>query len=118
MAEQLAKRFGHNPNVIGWQIDNEYDEVSFDPETKAQFQQWLKARYGTLDNLNTRWTTSYWSETYTAWNQVPIQTGYGNPGPAAELDAFCQRYMAELPAESARRDSRECRLAGSSSRRT
>jgi len=80
MAEQLAKRFGHNPNVVGWQIDNEYAEVSFDPETRAQFQQWLKNRYGTLDNLNARWTTSYWSETYFDWNQVPIQVGYGNPG--------------------------------------
>ena len=58
----MAKRFGHNPNVMGWQIDNEYSQVSYDPETRAQFQQWLKARYGTLDNLNARWTTSYWSE--------------------------------------------------------
>jgi beta-galactosidase len=80
MAEQLAKRFGHNPNVVGWQIDNEYAEVSFDADTKAQFQQWLKQRYGTLDNLNARWTTAYWSETYFDWNQVPIQVGYGNPG--------------------------------------
>jgi len=80
IAEQMAKRFGHNPCVIGWQIDNEYAEVSFDPETRAQFQQWLKARYGTLDNLNTRWTTAYWSQTYTAWDQIPIQVGYGNPG--------------------------------------
>ncbi len=80
IADQLAKRFGHNPYVLGWQIDNEYAEVSFDPETKGQFQQWLKARYGTLDNLNTRWTTAYWSETYTAWDQIPIQVGYGNPG--------------------------------------
>jgi len=80
MAGQLAKRFGHNPNVVGWQIDNEYAEVSFDPETRQQFQQWLKQRYGTLDNLNTRWTTAYWSETYFAWNQVPIQINYGNPG--------------------------------------
>jgi beta-galactosidase len=80
MAEQLAKRFGHNPNVVGWQIDNEYGDNSYDADTKAQFQAWLKTRYGTLDNLNTRWTTSYWSETYQNWNQVPIQTGYGNPG--------------------------------------
>ena len=54
--------------------------VSFDADTKAQFQQWLKARYGTLDNLNARWTTSYWSQTYSEWDQIPIQTGYGNPG--------------------------------------
>jgi beta-galactosidase len=80
IAEQLAKRFGHNPNVVGWQIDNEYGEVSFDAETRTQFQQWLKAHYGTLDNLNTRWTTEYWSEAYTSWDQIPIQTGYGNPG--------------------------------------
>ena len=80
MAEQLAKRFGHNPYVVGWQIDNEYAEVSFDADTKAQFQRWLKNRYGTLDNLNARWTTAYWSETYFDWNQVPIQVGYGNPG--------------------------------------
>ena len=80
MAEQLAKRFGHNPNVVGWQIDNEYGEVTFDAETQAQFQQWLKQHYGTLQNLNARWTTAYWSETYFAWNQVPIQVGYGNPG--------------------------------------
>ncbi|MGB7727650.1 MAG: beta-galactosidase [Candidatus Acidiferrum sp.] len=80
IAEEMAKRFGHNPNVLGWQIDNEYSDVSFDPQTRTQFQQWLKARYGTLDNLNARWTTAYWSETYTAWDQIPIQVGYGNPG--------------------------------------
>jgi beta-galactosidase len=80
IAVQLAKRFGHNPYVLGWQIDNEYSEVSFDPDTKTQFQQWLKARYGTLDNLNARWTTAYWSETYFNWDQIPIQVGYGNPG--------------------------------------
>ncbi len=80
MAEQLAKKFGHNPWVIGWQIDNEYSTNSFDEETKAQFQMWLKNRYGTLDNLNARWTTSYWSQTYFNWNQIPIETSYGNPG--------------------------------------
>ncbi len=80
MAEQLARRFGHDPNVIGWQIDNEYANESYGPSTQAQFQGWLKARYGTLDNLNTRWTTAYWSETYSDWSQIPIETSGGNPG--------------------------------------
>lgn len=80
IAEQMAKRYGRNPNVLGWQIDNEYAEVSYDAETRQQFQQWLKNRYLTLDNLNARWTTSYWSESYTAWDQIPIQVNYGNPG--------------------------------------
>lgn len=80
IAEQMAKRFAHNPHVLGWQIDNEYADESYDPDTKAQFQQWLKARYGTLDNLNARWTTAYWSQTYSDWSQIPIATRYGNPG--------------------------------------
>ena len=91
IAEQMAKRFGRNSLVLGWQIDNEYAEVSFDPETRSQFQQWLKARYGTLDSLNVRWTTAYWSQTYSSWDQVPIETDYGNPG----LLLSWQRFVSD-----------------------
>ncbi len=80
MAEKMSERFGRDPNVIGWQIDNEYANQSYDDATKKMFQDWVKARYGTLDNLNQRWTTAYWSETYQSWDQIPIQTKYGNPG--------------------------------------
>jgi len=80
IATKLAERYGHDPNVVGWQIDNEYGNESFDPETKAQFQEWLRAKYKTLENLNARWTTTYWSESYQDWSQIPIQEGYGNPG--------------------------------------
>ncbi len=80
IAERMAKRYGHNPNVIGWQIDNEYANLSYGPDVKKHFQDWLKVRYKTLDNLNTRWTTAYWSEAYTDWSQIPIQERYGNPG--------------------------------------
>ena len=109
IAEQLAKRFGHNPYVLGWQIDNEYSDISFDPDTKAQFQQWLKARYGTLDNLNARWTTSYWSETIFDWSQIPIQTQVRQSRPAAGLEAICQRYLAQLSEEPTGRHSRQFR---------
>ena len=80
IATRMAQRVGHNPYVIGWQIDNEYSDVSYDPQTRADFQQWLKQRYKTLDNLNTRWTTTYWSQTYNNWDQVPIEATKGNPG--------------------------------------
>jgi beta-galactosidase len=77
---QLAKRFGHNKNVIGWQIGNEYTDESFDPATRAQFQQFLKAKYNTLDNLNKQWSTAYWSQTYSDWSQIPMENANGNPG--------------------------------------
>ena len=34
IAEQMARRFGMNPHIIGWQIDNEYNSVSYDDETR------------------------------------------------------------------------------------
>jgi len=77
---QLARRFGHNPNVIGWQIGNEYTDESFDPATRVLFQQFLHEKYKTLDNLNRQWSTAYWSQTYTAWSQIPMQNSNENPG--------------------------------------
>ena len=80
VAEKMAERFGHDKNVIGWQIDNEYANESYGEADRARFQEWIKAKYKTLDNLNARWTTSYWSEAIQDWNQIPIQTSGGNPG--------------------------------------
>ena len=77
---QLAHRFGQNPNVIGWQIGNEYSDESFDPATRALFQQFLHDKYKTLDNLNHQWSTAYWSQTYTAWSQIPMKNSNENPG--------------------------------------
>ncbi len=112
MATRMATRFGHDPNVIGWQIDNEYANESYGDNTKLQFQDWLKARYGTLDNLNARWTTNYWSETYTNWNQIPIQTSYGNPGLLLSWKRFVSDtwrgyQRVQLDAIKAHRDPRQ-----------
>ncbi len=80
IAEQLARRFGHDPDVIGWQIGNEYTDESFDAATRRQFQEWLRRKYKTLDALNRDWTTAYWSQTYDRWDEIPLPAGAGNPG--------------------------------------
>jgi len=80
VAEQLAHRFGHDPNVIGWQIGNEYTEESFDPGTRSQFDNWLQRKYRSLDALNHDWSTAYWSQTYDRWDEIPLPTQGGNPG--------------------------------------
>jgi len=79
VATQMAIALGRHQNVIGWQIDNEYWRTTFDPHTKERWADWLEKRYGTLDNLNAAWTTNYWSQAYTAWDQVPISGKWSNP---------------------------------------
>ncbi len=80
IASQLARRFGPHPAVVGWQIDNEYNQVSWDDTTRQAFQAWLQQRFGTLDTLNRAWSGAYWSEDYFDWSQVPLPHGNHNPG--------------------------------------
>jgi beta-galactosidase len=80
VAEELGRRFGANPSVIGWQIDNEYHRVCYCDRCRAQFHEFLAGRYGSLDVLNERWSTRYWSQTYSDWGQIPIPIGSHNPG--------------------------------------
>jgi beta-galactosidase len=80
IATVLADRFGANSNVIGWQVDNEYNRVCYCERCADRFRTYLGNRYGTLEVLNERWSTRYWSQTYSAWSQIPIPVGPHNPG--------------------------------------
>jgi beta-galactosidase len=88
IAGTLARHFGRNRHVIGWQIDNEYSVVSYDDETRRKFQEFLRSRYGTLARINDRWTTAYWSQTYTDWSEIPLPVGAHNPGLMLEFRRF------------------------------
>ena len=88
LVEAMAKRFGQHPNVIGWQIDNEFYRVCYCQRCQRHFQEFLRDRFKTLDNLNTCWSTAYWSQTYSSWEQIPIPIGPHNPGLQLEFKHF------------------------------
>jgi beta-galactosidase len=79
IAEQMAIHFGPNPNVVGWQLDNEYANPSFDPTAKEQFHRWLEKKYGTVAELNRRWATAYWAQTYDQFDEIPAREDGENP---------------------------------------
>lgn len=71
----LAKKFGAYSGVIGWHISNEIGGNGGDGSCHCAlcqnaFRTWLKEKYGSLDKLNAAWWTSFWSHTYTDWNQI------------------------------------------------
>jgi len=95
IVEAMAKHFGPNPNVIGWQIDNEYNRVCYCERCRQLFQNFLARKFGSLEALNEHWWTRYWSQTYTAWEQIPLPnsalptpTGLHNPGLMLEFKRF------------------------------
>jgi beta-galactosidase len=73
MIEQLARRYGGDSRVIGWQLDNEPRRfLDYGKDAPGRFREWLKARYGTIDALNTAWGNAFWSGTYTDFSQIDL----------------------------------------------
>jgi beta-galactosidase len=71
VAEAMAKRFGHHPSLIGWQIDNEFGGPFDQSEvTRRAFHDWLSAKYGSIDALNQAWGCAFWNTYYTSFEQV------------------------------------------------
>lgn len=96
---RLAERYGNNPTVIGWQIDNEpghYGTVDYSEDVQEKFRVWLRKKYGTIENLNKTWGNTFWSETYQNFYQVRLpnqQELPERPNPHAMLDL--NRFMAD-----------------------
>jgi beta-galactosidase len=89
IVSQMAARYCHHPSVIGWQIDNEFGERCYCPVCAGRFHQWLRQRYQSLETLNEKWGTEFWSHIYTEWEQIPLplKSG-GSPNPGLALDFF------------------------------
>ena len=74
---RLAQRYANHPAVILWHLSNEMSGSCWCPLCQEQWRGWLKEKYGTLDNLNKAWWTTFWSHRYTDWSQVEAPGGLG-----------------------------------------
>lgn len=91
ITQAIAQRYGKHPAVVAWQADNEYGchftVQSFSSAACCGFRVWLQTRYGSIDALNTAWGTTFWSQSYTSFDQIdpPLQT-VTEAHPALRLD--------------------------------
>jgi len=84
---RMAEHYASHPAVIGWQIDNEFGDRCYCPVCAEAFRSWLRRRYGSLDTLNQRWGTIFWSHVYGNWAEIPLPlTTGGSPNPGLALD--------------------------------
>lgn len=67
---KLAERFASNPAVILWHISNEFGGDCHCELCQEAFREYLKKRYGSLEELNKKWWAHFWSHTYTDWSQI------------------------------------------------
>ena len=116
IASVLAERYAGHPSVTMWHVHNEYGAPTgecYCAVSAAAFREWLRAKYRTLDALNEAWTSSFWGQTYTAWEQIdtPRRTPMADVNPAHRLDF--RRFTSDSTLElyTAQRDSIKAALA-------
>lgn len=89
----MGERYGGDPRVIGWQIDNEFGGGKtarcYCEHCADGFRRWLRTRYGTLDALNQAWGTIFWSQVYTDWDQIQLpDDAIDKANPSQALDYY------------------------------
>lgn len=98
ITQAMADHYRENPNVAGWQTDNEIN-CHF-PECHCSncqqaFRQFLREKYqDDITALNQAWGTAFWALTYQNFEQIetPKANKPTHPNPAAMLDYY--RYIA------------------------
>ncbi|MEV4017270.1 beta-galactosidase [Nonomuraea angiospora] len=88
----LAERYGAHPATAMWHVHNEYGTICHCDHCATAFRTWLRERHKSLDALNERWTTAFWSQHYSSWEQIlpPRATQYrANPAQLLDYRRFC-----------------------------
>ncbi len=70
LAQKLAQRYKDHPALIIWHIGNEHGNYCYCDHCEEQFRNWLKDRYGTVEELNRCWNMSFWGHTIYDWDEV------------------------------------------------
>lgn len=70
LAGKLADRYKDHPALVAWHISNEYGGYCYCDNCALAFQVWLRKRYGTIEQLNKAWYTSFWGHTFYDWDEI------------------------------------------------
>ena len=99
----LAREFGDDENIIGWQIDNEiYLQECHCKHCDNKFRKYLKAKYGSIEELNKRWNLNIFSQAYRSFEDIATpRLGWMNPHHKMEYMNFDGDNQIEFVARQA-----------------
>ena len=81
LIRNLVEHYRDNPNVVGWQIDNETSSYgASNRDVFIGFVNHLKQKFGTTDNLNKAWGLNYWGQDVNGWENMPTRDSTNNTG--------------------------------------
>lgn len=100
IAEEMARRYASHPSLVMWHVSNEYGTYCYCPTCQAKFRLWLRKRYGTIEELNHRWHTTFWGRIVSSFEEIALPTELNDDyrfNPAVQLDYM--RFVTDSTAE-------------------
>jgi beta-galactosidase len=93
---KIVEHYKDNPDVIGFQIDNETSSGgATNPDVQTGFVEYLQHKFKTVQELNQIWGLNYWGQRLNDWTEIPPIDGIINPGWKLEW----QRYSEWLTSD-------------------
>ncbi len=97
----MAEHYADNPDVIGWQTDNELNtttSLSYSESCATGFRNWCHLKYGGIAALNEAWGGDFWATHCDNFEQVvlPLPNAPGHLSPGHVQDYH--RFLAEATA--------------------
>lgn len=88
---KILEHYKNNPAIIGYQIDNETSSGgAANHDVQVGFEEYLKAKFKTVDELNKVWGLNYWGQRLNDWTELPPRDGIINPGWKLEWERYSQ----------------------------
>ena len=75
ITKAMADPYRDNPDVMGWQTDNELNTTasdSYSPSTRLTFQTWLHLHYSDITALNSAWNWAIRALAYDTFEQIGL----------------------------------------------
>ncbi|MDN5315589.1 MAG: beta-galactosidase [Clostridiales bacterium] len=105
LAAKLAERYGSNPHISCWHVNNEYGGECYCESCESAFRVWLKNKYQTIEAVNRAWNTEFWGHTLYDWDEIvlpnALSEGIGSDKTAfAGISIDYRRFMSDSMLEN------------------
>ena len=97
LIRHIVAHYKDNPNVIGWQLDNETGSYeAANPDVFIGFQHYLEKKFVTPEALSKAWFLNYWGENIHTWEDLPTRDGTISTGYKLEWSRWSQMRVTDF----------------------
>lgn len=99
LTKAIASHYKDEKAIVAYQVENEIghegSDVCYCETCHKKFIDYLKNKYSSIEELNERWGTSFWNQTYYDFNDIPLpRPSFVAQNPSLRLEWYRFRNLS------------------------